>query len=135
MQHVIDGVAYLLIGYAIIIVAGAVVVPFYALWAAWFGAIYLVPALLSVFVLGLIATRRGHVVSRKNSLIWFVGEGATGVGLAALYSAAIVPLYSGTQVSQLVGIQLSHSGACFIAAVLVAVVWQMINALRRRSKN
>lgn len=64
----------------------------------------------------------------------FLAESAIGVGITTLYSATIVPLYSGTQVSQLVGIQLGHSVACFVVALLVAGVWQMAEILKDRRK-
>lgn len=133
-KHVVRNWSYLVVGYLATILIAGVTVPFFAPATAWFGMIYLIPSALCVAALGLVASGRLGPTSRTRAFLWFLTEASLGVGITTLYSATIVPLYSGTQVSQLVGIQLGHSVACFVAALLVAVVWQSAERVKDRRK-
>ena len=135
IRHLARGVVYLLLGLVLALLVAAASFLYYAPFLAWFGMIYLIAGVVSVASLGAIAERRSNRYPRLAAVLWFSVEAVVGVGLTGLYAATVVPLYSGTTVSQLVGIQVSNSIVCLIGAVLVAATWNIVAAARARRKS
>lgn len=132
--HIRRGASFLLIGYGVVVLVGIVWVPLYALWAAWFGAVYLAAALLGVISLGALATRRAGTLTWGAFMAWFALESVAGVCLSTLFAAVVVPLYSDTDTSQLMGIQSAHSAVFLVAGLLAALTWRVASELKARRR-
>lgn len=134
-NHLLRGVACLVLGAVLSLLVATVSVPFYAPILAWFAMFYVIAGAVCVALGGVVARREPRSHPQLANFGWFCAEAVTAVGLTALYAATIAPLYSGTRVSQLVGIQLGNSIVCLIGAVLVAIIWAFIAVARTRRKS
>lgn len=89
----------------------------------WFGFIYLIAAVISILAVGYFVHRGDMRSGKWMSMVWLVLASLIALGLTVLYAATIVPLYSGTRISQLVEIQLFHSVYSTMAVVIVGGLW------------
>lgn len=133
-SHLARGLACLVLGAALSLMVATVGVPFYTPILAWFAMFYLIAGAVCVAIGSLITRQKSRQHPHLTDLGSFCAEAVVAVGLTAVYAATIVPLYSGSRVSQLVGIQVGNSIVCLTGAVAVAIIWTFIAAARTRRK-
>lgn len=113
----------LLVAYVATILISGIVMLAWTPMVVWFGFIYLIAAVISISAVGYFVYRGNMRTGVWKSMAWLALASLIALGLTVLYAATIVPLYSGTRLSQLVGIQLFHSAYSTITVVIVGALW------------
>lgn len=113
----------LLAAYVATILVSGIVMLAWTPMVVWFGLIYLIAAAISISAVGYFVYRGNARPRLWKSMAWLALASLVALGMTVLYAATIVPLYSGTRLSQLVGIQLFHSAYSTIMVVIVGALW------------